>query len=63
MVHDIDASATAVYGEGKSAEEVVDEIRRMGRRSFFVAADVARSELVEAAVRQALAESTRSTCW
>jgi 3-oxoacyl-[acyl-carrier protein] reductase len=56
VVHDIDASATAVYGEGKSAVEVVDEIRRMGRRSFFVAADVARSELVEAAVRQVLAE-------
>src|SRR5713226_9112467 len=56
VVHDIDASATAVYGEGASADEVVEEIRRIGRRSFFVAADVTRSEQVEAAVGRVLAE-------
>jgi 3-oxoacyl-[acyl-carrier protein] reductase len=53
-VHDIDAAATAVYGEGESAEEIVEEIRALGRRSFFVAADVIESRQVEAAVRQAL---------
>jgi 3-oxoacyl-[acyl-carrier protein] reductase len=56
VVHDSDASATAVYGEGESAEEIVEEIRRIGRRSFFVAADVRESDQVEAAVRRILAE-------
>src|SRR5205823_4396238 len=55
-VHDIDASATAVYGEGKDAGEIVDEIRRIGRRSLFVAADVTQSDLVEQAIGQVLAE-------
>ena len=54
IVHDIDAAATAVYGEGESAEEIVEEIRTLGRRSLFVAADVVDSSQVEAAVRQAL---------
>jgi 3-oxoacyl-[acyl-carrier protein] reductase len=52
VIHDIDASATAVYGEGESAEEVVEEICALGRRSFFVAADVIDSGQVHAAVRQ-----------
>jgi 3-oxoacyl-[acyl-carrier protein] reductase len=54
VVHDSDASASAVYGEGESAEEVVQAIRDLGRRSLFVAADVSDSSQVEAAVRQAL---------
>ena len=54
IVHDIDAGASAVYGEGKSAEEVVEAIRQLGRRSLFVAADVGDSEQVGGAVRQAL---------
>jgi 3-oxoacyl-[acyl-carrier protein] reductase len=54
IVHDIDASATAVYGEGKSAEEVVAAIRDLGRRSTFVAADVMDDVQVDAAVREAL---------
>jgi 3-oxoacyl-[acyl-carrier protein] reductase len=54
VVHDIDASATAVYGEGKSAEEVVQQVRDLGRRSFFVAANVWESGEVESAVAQAL---------
>jgi ketoreductase len=54
IVHDIDASATAVYGEGKSADEVVAAIRDLGRRSTFVAADVTEDVQVAAAVREAL---------
>lgn len=54
VVHDIDARATAVYGEGESAEEVVEAIRQLGRRSLFVAADVGDSAQVDAAVRQML---------
>ena len=59
VVHDIDASATAVYGEGKNAEEVVEAIRQMGRRSLFVAADVMESEPVGAAVQRVLEELGR----
>jgi 3-oxoacyl-[acyl-carrier protein] reductase len=59
VVHDIDASATAVYGEGESAEEVVEEIRAVGRRSLFVAADVCESGPVAAAVRKVLDEFGR----
>src|SRR6478672_11557326 len=59
VVHDIDASATAVYGEGESAEEIVEEIRQLGRRSLFVAADVRQSDRVELAVKQVLAEWDR----
>jgi 3-oxoacyl-[acyl-carrier protein] reductase len=59
IVHDIDASATAVYGEGKSAEEVVQQIRDLGRRSLFVAADVRDSSQVETAIQEALAAMGR----
>src|SRR5947209_3224532 len=59
VVHDIDAEATAVYGEGESAEEVVAAIRELGRRSLFVEADVCSSEQVGRAVERALAEVGR----
>jgi 3-oxoacyl-[acyl-carrier protein] reductase len=55
IVHDINAAATAVYGEGESAEEVAQAIRDLGRRSLFIAADVADSAQVDAAVREAVA--------
>jgi 3-oxoacyl-[acyl-carrier protein] reductase len=59
VVHDIDASATAVYGEGESAEEIVAAIQALGRRSLFVAADVRDRGQVDAALRQVLAEFGR----
>jgi 3-oxoacyl-[acyl-carrier protein] reductase len=59
IVHDIDASATALYGEGKSAEEVVEAIRALGRRSLFVAADNRESEQVGAAVKRVIDELGR----
>ncbi len=59
VVHDSTASATAVYGEGASAEEIVAAIRGLGRRSLFVAADVRDSDQVGAAARQVLDEFGR----
>jgi 3-oxoacyl-[acyl-carrier protein] reductase len=59
VVHDIDAAASAVYGEGESAEEVVEAIRELGRRSLFVAADVGSSRQVDEAVARMRAEFDR----
>lgn len=39
-IHDIDAAAAAAFGEAPSGPAVADEIRALGRRSAFFAADL-----------------------
>ncbi|HEY8458184.1 MAG TPA: SDR family oxidoreductase [Actinopolymorphaceae bacterium] len=39
-IHDIDAKAAAAFGEAESGDAVADEIRALGRRSGFFAAEL-----------------------
>lgn len=40
-IHDVDVKAAARFGEAESGESVADEVRALGRRSGFFAADLA----------------------
>jgi NAD(P)-dependent dehydrogenase (short-subunit alcohol dehydrogenase family) len=52
-VHDYDEHAAAEFGEASGPEETVAAIAAIGRRSLFVAGDVAETAAVAAFTRQA----------
>lgn len=51
VIHDIDAAAAAAFGEAASGPAVADEIRALGRRSAFLAADLTVPAQVEALIQ------------
>ncbi len=55
IIHDVNESAAAEFGEAASGSAVADEIRALGRRSTFFAADLTDYTQVEKLVRQVLA--------
>ncbi|MBV9231596.1 MAG: SDR family oxidoreductase [Chloroflexi bacterium] len=54
IIHDVNASAAAEFGEAPSGEAVAEEIRAFGRRSAFFTADLTDPVQVETFARQAL---------
>jgi 3-oxoacyl-[acyl-carrier protein] reductase len=54
IIHDVNSSAAAQFGEAASGEAVADEIRTLGRRSAFLAANLTDPAQVETFVQQAI---------
>jgi 3-oxoacyl-[acyl-carrier protein] reductase len=54
IIHDVHEQAAAEFGEAPSGSAVGEEIRALGRRSAFFAADLSIPEQVAALVQQAL---------
>ena len=54
IIHDVNESAAAEFGEALSGPAVADEIRALGRRSAFFSADLTDPVQVETLVQQAL---------
>lgn len=59
IIHDVDETAAAEFGEAASGPAVADEIRAYGRRSSFYAADLSDPQQAESVVRQVLDEYGR----
>ncbi len=55
IIHDVDERAAAEFGEAPSGPAVAEEIRALGRRSTFIAADLTDAAQAERLVQQALA--------
>jgi 3-oxoacyl-[acyl-carrier protein] reductase len=55
IIHDVNDQAAAAFGEAASGQAVAEEIRALGRRSAFLAADLTIPSQVESLVQQALA--------
>jgi 3-oxoacyl-[acyl-carrier protein] reductase len=55
IIHDVDERAAAQFGEAASGPAVAEEIRALGRRSEFLAADLTRPEQVAALAQRAIA--------
>lgn len=56
VIHDVSERAAARFGEAPSGSAVAEEVRAMGRRSTFLAADLTDPAQVERLVAQAIAE-------
>src|SRR6266550_2487328 len=54
IIHDVNESAAAEFGEAPSGLAVAEEIRALGRRSAFFAADLTDHAQAEKLVRQSL---------
>src|SRR2546421_12471562 len=54
IIHDVNESAAAEFGEALSGPAVADEIRALGRRSAFFSADLTDPVQMETLVQQAL---------
>ncbi len=54
IIHDVNESAAAEFGEAPSGSAVADEIRALGRRSAFFSADLTDPVQVETLVHKAL---------
>ena len=54
IIHDLNASAAAAFGEAASGPDVAEQIRALGRQSAFFAADLTEAAQVEHLVRQVL---------
>jgi 3-oxoacyl-[acyl-carrier protein] reductase len=54
IIHDVNESAAAEFGEAPSGPAVAEEIHALGRRSAFIAADLADPAQAEKLVRQAM---------
>jgi 3-oxoacyl-[acyl-carrier protein] reductase len=54
LIHDVSAASAAEFGEAASGPAVADEIRALGRRSGFFAADLSKADGAVALVEQAL---------
>ncbi len=54
IIHDVNESAAAEFGEASSGPAVADEIRSLGRRSAFFSADLTDPVQVETLVHQVL---------
>ncbi len=59
IIHDIDAQAAARFGEAPSGPAVSEEIRALGVRSVFLAADLTVPDQVAGLVQAAIAEFGR----
>lgn len=55
IIHDINETAAAEFGEARSGPSVAEEMRQLGRRSTFLSADLTDAAQVERLVEQALA--------
>jgi 3-oxoacyl-[acyl-carrier protein] reductase len=55
IIHDVHVSSASEFGEAPSGLAVVDEVRALGRRSTFLAADLTKADQVADLVRQAAA--------
>jgi 3-oxoacyl-[acyl-carrier protein] reductase len=55
IIHDVNESAAAAFGEAASGPAVADEIRAMSRRSEFIAADLTDPLQVQQLVQKAVA--------
>lgn len=53
-IHDVDATAAARFGEAESGQAVADEIRSLGRRSDFFAADLTDAAQTERLVSEVI---------
>lgn len=51
-IHDVDAKAAAQFGEAESGQAVADEIRALGRRAAFFAADLSDAGQAERLIRE-----------
>lgn len=51
-IHDVNAKAAARFGEAESGDDVAAEIRSLGRRSGFFAADLTDAEQTERLMRE-----------
>lgn len=56
IIHDVNAAAAAQFGEAASGEAAADEIRALGRRSAFLAANLTDPDQVEKFVQQAISQ-------
>lgn len=56
IIHDISESAATEFKEAASGSAVTEEIKSLGRRSIFLAADLTNAEQVEAMVKRAIEE-------
>ncbi len=54
IIHDVNESAAAEFGEAPSGPAVAEEIRVLGRRSTFISADLTDPVQAEQLVRRAL---------
>jgi len=54
IIHDVNESAAAEFGEAPSGEAVAEEIRALGRKSAFFTADLTDASQVESFVTKAL---------
>jgi 3-oxoacyl-[acyl-carrier protein] reductase len=54
IIHDVNESAAAEFGEAPSGPAVAEEIRSLGRRSAYFSADLTEPVQAEKLVRQAL---------
>jgi 3-oxoacyl-[acyl-carrier protein] reductase len=54
IIHDVNATAAAQFGEAASGEAVAEEIRALGRRSAFLTADLTDPAQIEKFVQQAI---------
>lgn len=54
IIHDVNASAAAEFGEAASGPAVAEEIQGLGRRSAFFSADLTNPAQVEQLVKQAV---------
>ncbi|KIL40434.1 3-oxoacyl-ACP reductase [Gordoniibacillus kamchatkensis] len=59
IIHDVNSSAAAQFGEAASGEAVAEEIRALGRRSAFLTCDLTVPEQVESFVQQAIGQFGR----
>lgn len=55
VLHDLDPAQASVYGEASGPEEVLEEIRALGRRAALVYGDLTRSSDAAEAARAAIA--------
>ena len=54
IIHDINEQAAAEFSEAASGPAVAEEIRALGRRSIFIAADLTNAEQAEALTRRSV---------
>ncbi|MBO0781075.1 MAG: SDR family oxidoreductase [Ktedonobacteraceae bacterium] len=54
IIHDISERAAAEFGEAASGPAVTEEIKALGRRSAFIAADLTDAQQVEALARRSV---------
>lgn len=55
IIHDINSQAAAAFGEAESGEAVAEQIRGLGRRSVFLAGDLADPEQARRVVEESIA--------